>query len=163
MKTPKTLNGAQVGRAGWRVEVGWGGEVCFRLAGLAGGRVVCCGVGVGSSFQLLLSPREELRSTVSMGGAGGFGWRPGPAIVIVCCVFIPEGQWWQGEGIWVLVSGGVLEKTSSVSGLVLRLWGGQWAGPNRSSAGRSEVCHGPRALGVWETQTDLALRSFHFG
>lgn len=86
MKTPKTLNGAQVGRAGWRVEVGWGGEVCFRLAGLAGGRVVCCGVGVGI-FQLLLSPREELRSTVSMGGAGGFGWRPGPAIVIVCvCV-----------------------------------------------------------------------------
>ena len=79
------------------------------------------------------------------------------------CVLIPEEQWWQGEGIWVLVSGRVLEEIFSVLGLVLRLWGVQWAGPNLSSAGRSEVCHGPRALGVWKTQTDLALRSFHFG
>ena len=80
------MNAAQVGKAGWRVEVGWGGwfEAGWRESCLLGGGGGCGEQGLRSSFQLLLSPRVELRSTVSMGGAGGFGWRPGPAIVIVC-------------------------------------------------------------------------------
>lgn len=88
--------------------------------------------------------------------------------VRVCvCPYRRNGD---GRGTAVWVSGRALREHFSVfglgllsaDGLVLRLWGGHWAGPKPPAGEVSEACHVSRALGAWGAQNGLACRELTF-